>query len=74
MTPWQARASGIIKAEMARRHLGYRELAERFQARGSSETEKNLSNKVSRGAFTAAFFLECLDVLGVGLLRLDQED
>jgi uncharacterized protein DUF6471 len=71
---WQGRASGILKAELARRHINYRELAERLQAKGIEHTEKNLSNKVSRGSFTAAFFLQCLDAIGCRTLRLDSDD
>jgi hypothetical protein len=34
------------------------------------ETERNLNNKLSRGGFTAAFLLECLDAIGTEQLHL----
>jgi hypothetical protein len=71
---WQGRASGILKAELARRHITYRVLAERLQAMGIEDTEKNLSNKISRGSFTAAFFIQCLDAIGCRTLRLEKDD
>ena len=71
---WQGRASGVLKAELARRHISYRELAKRLQAIGISDTEKNLSNKISRGTFTAAFFIQCMDAIGCRTLRLDTDD
>src|SRR5229473_4546269 len=38
---WQARAKGILKAELARRHVSYRELAERLGAIGWKDNERN---------------------------------
>ncbi|MFM9849214.1 MAG: DUF6471 domain-containing protein [Hyphomicrobiaceae bacterium] len=38
---------------------------------GSPETDRNISNKISRGGFTAAFFLQCLIAIGVQSLRLE---
>lgn len=40
---------------------------------GVKEDEHNLRNKVARGKFTAAFFLQCLSVLGVNTLHLRSE-
>jgi uncharacterized protein DUF6471 len=71
---WQGRASGILQAELARRHISYRELAQRLQALGINDTEKNLSNKISRGTFTAAFFIQCMDAIGCRTLRLDPDE
>lgn len=44
---------------------------ERLTAMGVQEKEKNIANKIARGGFTAAFFLQCLAVLGVQTLHLD---
>lgn len=57
--------------ELARRNVGYRELAEKLTAMGIPETEANIKNKISRGGFTAAFFLQCLSAIGCSALRLD---
>ena len=40
---------------------------------GVREEEHNLRNKVARGKFTAAFFLQCLSAIGVQILRLQEE-
>ena len=40
-------------------------------ALGISETEANLRNKISRGGFTASFFVQCMMAMGVTTLRLD---
>jgi len=50
--------------------MGYRELAEKLTAMGIPESERNIANKISRGGFTAVFFLQCLEALGAKELRL----
>ena len=68
---WQAQAKGIIRGELKRRNLSYADLAERLAALGIKETERNVSNKISRGGFTAVFFLQCMEAIGVGTLHLN---
>lgn len=63
-TDWEAKARGIIRAEMARQNVTYAQLAERLAALGISEDERNLRNKVSRGKFTASFLLQTLSAMG----------
>ena len=63
------RAKNILKAELKRRGVSYRRLVELLAERGVHETERNLSNKISRGGFTAAFMIQCLDAIGCS--RLD---
>ena len=70
-TDWQVRVKGILKAELKRRNLGYRELAERLENFGVHETERNIANKISRGGFSAVFLVQCLDAMGASALRLD---
>ncbi len=69
---WQKKAKGILKSELKRRHLGYKELADKLEAIGVKDSERNLANKVSRGSFTAAFFLQCLEAIGCHTVRLDE--
>lgn len=69
-TDWPERAKALLKAELKRRSVSYRELAERLTKAGSPESERNLTNKISRGGFTAAFLLQCLDVIDCQTLRL----
>jgi len=67
---WAERAKNLLKAELKRRGVGYRELAEKLSAMGTPETERNIANKISRGGFTAAFLLQCLEAIGTKELRL----
>lgn len=70
-TDWAERAKGLLKAELKRRNVGYRELAEKLTAMGAPETERNIANKISRGGFTAAFLLACLEAIGAEEIRID---
>lgn len=67
---WQDRVKGILKAELKRRNVSYKQLAEKLEAMGIHETEKNINNKISRGGFTAVFFIQCLEAIGCQQLRL----
>jgi Domain of unknown function (DUF6471) len=71
---WELRVRGMLRAELARRNLGYVDLADRLRAVGIPETEKNLSNKIGRGKFSAAFFMQCMNVLGCRVIRLDPDE
>ena len=68
---WTARAKNLLKAELKRKGVSYRELAEKLTAMGIPESELNIANKISRGGFTAAFLLQCLAVIGASTVRLD---
>jgi hypothetical protein len=68
---WQAQAKGIIRGELKRRNLSYKDLADRLQEIGVKDTERNISNKISRGGFTAVFFLQCMEAIGVQNIHLN---
>ena len=71
--PWAAKARGILKAELKRREIGYAQLVERLAAIGVKETQAAIANKLSRGAFTAAFLLQCLKAIECNTLRLEAD-
>ncbi|OYW27372.1 MAG: hypothetical protein B7Z44_12570 [Caulobacter sp. 12-67-6] len=61
---------GILKAELKRRGLTYADLVARLAEHGVVESEANLRNKISRGSFTAAFFLQCLVAIGCEYVQI----
>jgi hypothetical protein len=71
---WQQRVRGLLRAELARRNITYTELVNRLAAIGVKESEQNIANKLSRGTFTAAFFVQCLEAIGCRTLRLDGDE
>ena len=68
---WGNKVKGLLKAELKRRNIGYKELAARLGDLGIHETERNINNKISRGGFTAVFFLQCLVAIGCTTLHLE---
>jgi uncharacterized protein DUF6471 len=69
---WQADVKGMLKAELKRRNLSYADLAEKLGAIGIEDNERNISNKIGRGTFTAVFFVQCLEAIGCQTLHLDK--
>ncbi|HEV7436826.1 MAG TPA: DUF6471 domain-containing protein [Pseudorhizobium sp.] len=68
---YETKAKNILKAELKRRGITYAQLAERLKAVGANENERNLANKISRGSFTAAFFMMCMDAIGTKAVSLE---
>lgn len=69
---WQALVKGLLKAELKRRDLSYADLVEKLASVGVRDTERNISNKISRGTFTAVFFIQCMEAIGVSTLHLGE--
>lgn len=70
-TEWETKAANLLKAELKRKGVTYAQLVERLADIGISEKEVNVANKLSRGKFSAAFLLQCLQAVGAEYLRLD---
>lgn len=70
--PWARKARALLKAELKRREVSYPQLAEKLQAMGLQETTASITNKISRGAFTAAFMLQCMEAIGCHTVRLQE--
>ena len=70
---WTDRAKGVLKAELKRRNLTYRDLAEKLAAIGVEDSERNLTNKVARGTYTAVFFFQCMEAIGCKTVHLADE-
>jgi hypothetical protein len=68
---WQAQVKGLLKAELKRRNLSYADLAEKLTAIGIKENQRNISNKIARGTFTAVFFVQCMEAIGCRTIHLE---
>lgn len=69
-TDWELKAANLLKAELKRKGVTYAQLVERLAQLGVDEKEVNVRNKLSRGKFTAAFLLQCLEAIGSQQLHL----
>lgn len=67
---YETRAKNLLKGELKRRGITYAQLAEKLASVGVTENERNLNNKISRGGFSAAFMLQCLEAIGASSLLL----
>lgn len=63
------RVRQFLKAELKRHNITYEELARRL---GDQETKASVANKLSRGQFSAIFFVDTLRAIGVE--KVDLED
>ena len=68
---WERRVQTILKVEMAKRNLTYKQLSEKLAELGVVESEPNIRNKLSRGTFSAAFLIQCLTAMGAKEVRID---
>jgi transcriptional regulator with XRE-family HTH domain len=62
----------FLKAELKRRNITYEELARRLNELGDHETKASVANKLSRGQFSAIFFVDSLRAIGIE--KVDLED
>ncbi len=69
-TDWEMKAANLLKAELKRKGVTYAQLVDKLAAIGVDEKEVNVRNKLSRGKFTAAYFIQCLDAIGTTEVRL----
>lgn len=69
-TDYEALAANLLKAELKRKGVTYSQLVEKLAAIGVDEKEVNIRNKLSRGKFTAAFLLQCLNAIEVPEIRI----
>lgn len=70
---WTARSRGLLKAELVKRGISYKELGGRLRTLGVTYTTESLTNRINRGRFSAVFLLQCLEAVDCSVLRLKDE-
>jgi hypothetical protein len=68
---WRGVVKGLLKAELKRRNLSYADLADKLAAINVRDKERNISNKISRGTFSAIWFVQCMEAMGVKTIHLE---
>jgi hypothetical protein len=74
MADWYQIAGNVLRAELARQGITYRQLANAMTQIGVAETERSIASKLSRGSFSFAFYLQCMRALGRTDFRVDITD
>lgn len=67
---WENKVKRLLKAELAKKGVTYAGLVGKLAEIGIMDSEPNIRNKISRGKFTAVFFIQCLEAIGASSLRL----
>jgi hypothetical protein len=67
---WQTKTKNILKSELKRKGISYKELVDKLKEIGVEDSEKNIANKLARGSFTAVFLVQCLTAIGCQHLDL----
>jgi len=65
---WEDEARRIVRAELARQDVTYKQLVKLLGGIGVDETERSITNKLSRGSFQFVFALQVMAALGVKVL------
>ncbi len=54
----------LLKSELVKRGISNADLVLLLKQEGINETQSSITSKISRGTFSASFFLQCLSVIG----------
>ena len=68
---WHVEARNLLKGVLARQGVSYKALSRALEPLGIDETPKALSNRINRGTFSLAFFLQCMRALDTDVVRLN---
>jgi 3-mercaptopyruvate sulfurtransferase SseA len=70
---WDKEIKNIVKAELVRRGMTHEDLEKQLEKIGIKTTKASIDNKLSRGTFSAVFFLQCLKAIGCRELKIDDQ-
>ena len=71
MTNWNNKVKRLLKSELVRRGISNSDLAIILKQIGIEETKSSIDSKISRGTFSASFFLQCLTVIGCEKIEIE---
>ena len=72
MVDWNNKVKRILKSELIKRGVSTEELTQLLNKNGCVETKSSVDSKISRGTFSAAFFMQCLFVIGCTKLEIEE--
>lgn len=70
MENWSAITKELLKSELESRNITIGKLKELLHSAGIDETKASLSNKLSRGTFSARFLIQVLQVIGASKIEI----
>lgn len=72
MSEWNNRVKRILKSELVKRGLSTEDLTNLLNENGFMETKSSVNSKISRGTFSASFFMQCLYVIGCTKIEIER--
>jgi len=70
MVSWNDKVKWLLKSELVKRGVSNAELAVLLNEIGVHETKASIDSKISRGSFSACFFIQCLSVIGCSKMEI----
>lgn len=67
---FEEKAKALLRYAMVQKGIGIDELAARLEKMGVQISAGGLANKISRGGFSSAFLLQCMEAMGINLATL----
>lgn len=67
---YEEKAKALLRYAMTQKGVGIEELAERLNGIGVQISAGGLANKISRGGFSSAFLLQCMEAMDINLAPL----
>ena len=72
MSEWNNKVKRMLKSELVKRGLSTEHLTHLLNANGFTETKSSVDSKISRGTFSASFFMQCLYVIGCAKIDIEE--
>ena len=72
MSEWNNKVKRILKSELVKRGLSTEDLTVLLNENGCTETKSSVDSKISRGTFSASFFMQCLYVIGCTKIEIEE--
>lgn len=72
MDNWNDKVKRILKSELIKRGVSNADLVMLLKEINIHETKASIDSKISRGTFSACFFLQCLSVIGCNKIEIEE--
>lgn len=72
MSEWNNKVKRILKSELVKRGVSTEDLTTLLNENGCVETKSSIDSKISRGTFSASFFMQSLYVIGCTKIEIEE--
>ena len=72
MVNWNIKVKRLLKSELIKRGISNADLVILLNEIGVQETKSSIDSKISRGSFSACFFLQSLSVIGCSKIEIEE--